>query len=184
VTTSVDNLYKEKREKYSAEVMNQVEKSILLRTLDRLWRDHIITIDQLRQVIYLRSYGQRDPLNEYKTEAFNLFQSLVAGLKEQATSQLMRVEIQFQDPGADDLLPDEDELPEMEAFHLDATTGENDAGGDLAVLSPPAKPARKASAKAPKLNPKDPATWGKVARNDMCPCGSGKRYKHCHGAFI
>jgi preprotein translocase subunit SecA len=135
-------------------------------------------------VIYLRSYGQRDPLNEYKTEAFNLFQSLVSGLKEQATSQLMRIEIQFQDQGDDDLLPDEDELPEMEAFHLDATTGENDAGGDVAVLSPPARPARKAATKAPKLNPKKPETWGKIARNDMCPCGSGKRYKHCHGTFV
>ena len=186
VTTAVDGIYGQKRETYGAEIMNQVEKSVILRTLDRLWRDHIITIDHLRQVIYLRSYGQRDPLNEYKTEAFNLFQALVNNLKEQVTSQLMRVEIKFQEPG-DDLLPDEDELPEMEAHHIDATTGEDDVGEGMPVLAP-AKPARKAAAKtaakAPKLDPKNPETWGKVARNDMCPCGSGKRYKHCHGAYV
>jgi preprotein translocase subunit SecA len=186
VSTTVDNFYTSKREKYTLDVMNQVEKSVLLRTLDRLWRDHIITIEQLRQVIYLRSYGQRDPLNEYKTEAFNLFQGLVTGLKEQVTSQLMRVEIQFREAGDDDddMLPDEDELPDMQALHIDATTGENDVGEGAAVLAPPKIPARKTSVKAPKLNPKKPETWGKVARNDMCPCGSGKRYKHCHGAFI
>ncbi len=175
-TTTVDNYYSQKRETYGAEVMNQVEKSVLLRTLDRLWRDHIITIDHLRQVIYLRSYGQRDPLNEYKTEAFNLFQALVAGLKEQVTSQLMRVEIKYQEPG-DDLLPDEDELPDMEAFHIDATTGENDVGEGIPLNTP----SKKSTAK---LDPKKPETWGKVARNDMCPCGSGKRYKHCHGAYV
>jgi preprotein translocase subunit SecA len=184
VTTTVDTFYADKRKKYTPEVMDQVEKSVLLRTLDRLWRDHIITIDQLRQVIYLRSYGQRDPLNEYKTEAFNLFQALVTGLKEQVTSQLMRVEIQFREPGDDDMLPDEDELPDMQALHIDATTGENDVGEGEVLAPSRKKPTRKAAAKAPKLDPKNPETWGKVARNDMCPCGSGKRYKHCHGAFI
>ena len=178
VTTTVDTFYGKKRETYTLEVMDQVEKSILLRTLDKLWREHIITIDHLRQVIYLRSYGQRDPLNEYKTEAFNLFQALVGSLKEQVTAQLMRVEIQFQQEG-DDLLPDEDELPDMVAHHIDATTGEDDVAP---VLAKPA--AKKAAAKAPKFNPKKPDTWGKVGRNDMCPCGSGKRYKHCHGAYV
>jgi preprotein translocase subunit SecA len=179
VTTTVDTYYGQKREKFGAEITNQVEKSVLLRTLDRLWRDHIITIDQLRQVIYLRSYGQRDPLNEYKNEAFNLFQGLVSGLKEQVTSQLMRVEIQYQQEG-DDMLPDEDELPDMEAFHIDASTGENDVGEGIPLNTP----VKKKTAKAPKLDPKNPETWGKIARNDMCPCGSGKRYKHCHGAYV
>jgi preprotein translocase subunit SecA len=182
VTTTVDTFYASKREKFGPEVMSQVEKSLLLRTLDRLWRDHIITIDQLRQVIYLRSYGQRDPLNEYKTEAFNLFQALVTGLKEQVTSQLMRVEIEFQQPG-DDMLPSEDELPDMEIHHIDATTGEDDVEQGIPLLSPaPAK--RAAKAKAPKLDPKNPETWGKIGRNDQCPCGSGKRFKHCHGAYV
>jgi preprotein translocase subunit SecA len=176
LTTTVDTYYGKKRETYGPEVMNQVEKSVLLRTLDRLWREHIITIDQLRQVIYLRSYGQRDPLNEYKTEAFNLFQALVSGLKEQVTAQLMRVEIQYQNE-SDDLLPDEDELPDMMAHHIDATTGEDDVGEGILLNTP-------APQKARKLDPKNPETWGKVARNDMCPCGSGKRFKHCHGAYV
>jgi preprotein translocase subunit SecA len=182
VTTTVDTYYASKREKFGADVMNQVEKSLLLRTLDRLWRDHIITIDQLRQVIYLRSYGQRDPLNEYKTEAFNLFQALVTGLKEQVTSQLMRVEIQYQQEG-DDMLPSEDDLPDMQIHHIDATTGEDDVEEGIPLLSP-APPKRSTKAKAPKLDPKNPETWGKVGRNDLCPCGSGKRYKHCHGAYV
>jgi preprotein translocase subunit SecA len=178
VTTTVDNYYGKKRETYGPEIMNQVEKSVLLRTLDKLWREHIITIDHLRQVIYLRSYGQRDPLNEYKTEGFNLFQALVTGLKEQVTAQLMRVEIKYQQDG-DDLLPDEDELPDMQAHHIDATTGEDDVGEGSQMFAPTL-----ALKTGPKLDPKNPETWGKVARNDICPCGSGKRFKHCHGAYV
>ncbi len=186
VTTTVNTFYGSKREKFGADVMSQVEKAVLLRTLDKLWREHIISVDYLRQVIYLRSYGQRDPLNEYKTESFNLFSSMVTGLKEAVTSQMMRVEIQHQQPGDDDdMLPDEDELPEMEAHHFDLTTGLDDVGEG----EPVAKPTRgkKAAAKpkpALKFNPKKPETWGEVARTAMCPCGSGKRYKHCHGAFV
>jgi preprotein translocase subunit SecA len=182
VTTTTDTYYGSKREKYGADVMGQVEKAVLLRTLDKLWREHIITIDYLRQVIYLRSYGQRDPLNEYKTEAFNLFSSMVTGLKEAVTSQMMRVEVQRQQAGDDDMLPDEDELPDMEAHHLDLTTGLDDVG-EGEVVTTPARGKKAAAKAAPKFNPKKPETWGQVARNDMCPCGSGKRYKHCHGAF-
>ena len=181
VNKAADSLYESKRKKYGPEVMDQVEKAVILRTLDRLWRDHIVTVDYLRQVIHLRGYGQRDPLNEYKTEAFNLFQALVTGLKEAVTGQVMRVEVQTRETDEDDdMLPDEDELPLMQAHHLDATTGEDDVGeGD--VMLAPAKPKR---GKAAKLDPKKPETWGKVARNDACPCGSGKRYKHCHGTYV
>ena len=161
--------------------MDQVEKAVLLQTLDRLWREHIITVDYLRQVIHLRGYGQRDPLNEYKTEAFNLFSGLLANLKAAVTGQMMRIEVQTRAAGDDDMLPDEDELPDMEAHHMDLTSGEDDVGeGELTLAAPP--PAR-GKAK-PKLDPKNPETWGKVGRNDACPCGSGKRYKHCHGAYV
>ena len=177
VTKAADERYAAKREKYGPEIMSQVEKTFLLRTLDQLWRDHIITVEQLRQVIHLRGYGQRDPLNEYKTEGYSLFESMVDRLRENVTAQLMRVEIQMRSP--DDLpdLPDEDELPLMEAHHIDATTGEDDVG-EGAGLALAQRPATKAA-----VDPKNPATWGKVSRNDPCPCGSGKRYKHCHGAF-
>jgi preprotein translocase subunit SecA len=182
LTKAVDQVYGQKREKYTPAIMNQVEKAVFLQTLDRLWREHIVTVDYLRQVIHLRGYGQRDPLNEYKTEGLSLFQHMVEQLKENVTAQLMRAEIQTRpmDGSFDDMLPDEDELPEMEGHHFDPLTGED----DMAATSIPAAAAVLASRPAPKLDPKNPETWGKVARNDMCPCGSGKRYKHCHGALV
>ena len=178
VQTAADTIYAQKREKFGNEVMNQVEKAVLLQTLDKLWRDHIVTVDHLRQVIHLRGYGQRDPLNEYKSEAFNLFSELLHVLKSKVTSQIMRVEVQSKLTN-DDMLPDEDELPMMEAHHIDATSGDDDVGEGLLTL---AKPVPKRAAVA--LDPKDPETWGKVSRNDPCPCGSGKRFKHCHGAYV
>ena len=179
VVTTANTHYASKRGKYGKEVMDQVEKAVLLQTLDRLWREHIVTVDYLRQVIHLRGYGQRDPLNEYKTEAFNLFSALLGNLKEAVTGQMMRIEVQTRAQG--DLLPDEDDLPDMEAHHIDLSSGADDVGeGELKLSSPP----RRTKTRTAKINPKDPATWGKVGRNDACPCGSGKRYKHCHGAYV
>ena len=100
--------------------MQQVEKAVLLQTLDHLWREHIVTVEHLRQVIHLRGYGQRDPLNEYKTEGFTLFEAMIGRLREMTTSQIMRVEIAAA-ARADDMLPDEDDLPPMVAHHIDAT---------------------------------------------------------------
>ena len=99
VTKAADELYQAKREKFTPAIMQQVEKAVVLQTLDQLWRDHIVTVEQLRQVIHLRGYGQRDPLNEYKTEGFNLFEAMISKLRETATAQVMRVEIQSQAPG-------------------------------------------------------------------------------------
>ena len=186
VSKAVDAVYEQKRSKYTPDIMQQVEKAVLLQSLDKLWREHIITVDYLRQVIHLRGYGQRDPLNEYKTEGYTLFSDMVANLKKQVTSQLMRVEIQTRP--MDDMLPGEDELPEMVAHHIDATTGEDDVGEGTPVLTATRPQVRAAGAPLVQasggLDPKDPSTWGKVARNDQCPCGSGKRYKHCHGALV
>ena len=180
VTKAADELYNAKRTKFGPEIMGQVEKAVLLRTLDNLWREHIVTVDQLRQVIHLRGYGQRDPLNEYKTEGFSLFEAMVTKLRENATGQVMRVEIQARPPGSelenDDMLPDEDDLPLMEAHHLDALTGQDELTGGLMLLNEP-------DTRTLAIDPKNPATWGKIARNDTCPCGSGKKYKHCHGAY-
>jgi preprotein translocase subunit SecA len=186
VMTAADEHYAGKRQQYGPEIMNQVEKTFLLRTLDQLWRDHIITVEQLRQVIHLRGYGQRDPLNEYKTEGYNLFESMVNRLRENVTGQVMRVEVQMRDASELTELPDEDELPEMAAHHIDATTGEDDVNEGGLLLIDMAKPARgKAEQRTkPAIDPNDPRTWGKVARNDPCPCGSGKRYKHCHGKLV
>jgi preprotein translocase subunit SecA len=136
-----------------------VEKEILLRTLDQLWREHIITLEHLRQAVALRGYGQRDPLNEYKSEGFALFEQMVARLRELVTGQLMRVEIS-QNP--QDMFDDDEELPEMHIENFD------DDGYELP---------------SEEFDPDNPATWGDIGRNQLCPCGSGKKFKHCHGAY-
>ena len=157
-----------KSAQFGPEVMRYVEKSILLQTLDHLWREHLVMLDHLRQVIGLRGYGQRDPLQEYKSEAYNLFESLTSNLREAVTAQLMRVEI----------VPPEQqpELPQMEAHKLDPNTGEDEIALAQASLAPPATTGQR--------DPNNPATWGKVGRNEDCPCGSGKKFKHCHGKYV
>ena len=176
VTKAADELYAAKREKFTPDIMQQVEKAVVLQTLDQLWRDHIVTVEQLRQVIHLRGYGQRDPLNEYKTEGFNLFEAMISKLREISTAQVMRVEIHTQQKG--DLLPDEDELPMMAAHHIDATSGED----EVTIAAMPMFGQATTTVRA-NVDPKKPETWGKVSRNDPCPCGSGKKFKHCHGTF-
>ena len=159
----VDEHMAAKAAQFGPDVMRYVEKSILLQTLDHLWREHLVMLDHLRQVIGLRGYGQRDPLQEYKSEAFALFEGLIAHLREAVTAQLMRVEI---------VPPQEQELPEMEAHKLNPNTGEDEMAFAQASLAP-VPPSQR--------DPQNPATWGKVGRNEDCPCGSGRKYKHCHG---
>jgi preprotein translocase subunit SecA len=161
---------------WGPDVMRYVEKSILLQSLDHLWREHLLMLEHLRQVIGLRGFGQRDPLNEYKSEAFQLFESLLSHLREAVTAQLMRVEIMQAPP------PEPQNLPFMEAHHINPATGED----DMAMSDAVATLARNAGAgvsSSVARDPKDPATWGKVGRNEVCPCGSGKKFKHCHGRF-
>ena len=175
ITRRADEFMAAKVAKWGADVMRYVEKSILLQTLDHLWREHLVMLDHLRQVIGLRGYGQRDPLNEYKAEAFALFEAMVSHLREAVTAQLMRVEIVQQPPA------EEQQLPYMEAHHLNPNTGE-----DALTLAGPltaASVASEADAAVAERNPKDPTTWGKVGRNEACPCGSGKKFKHCHGRY-
>jgi preprotein translocase subunit SecA len=166
---------------WGPDVMRYVEKSILLQSLDHLWREHLVMLDHLRQVIGLRGYGQRDPLNEYKAEAFSLFEAMVAHLREAVTAQLMRVEVVQQPPAEEQ----PQQLPFMEAQHLDPTSGENEMAASAAFGSATVAPAFAGNGGdvAVARNPKDPTTWGKVGRNEACPCGSGKKYKHCHGKF-
>jgi preprotein translocase subunit SecA len=163
----VDEHMAAKVAQWGPDVMRYVEKTMLLQTLDHLWREHLIMLEHLRQVVGLRGYGQRDPLNEYKAEAFNLFEEMTAHLREAVTSQLMRVEI----------VPPEQqpELPPMEAHKLNPDTGEDEMSLANMALSPPTAPADR--------DPNNQATWGKVGRNENCPCGSGKKFKHCHGRF-
>jgi preprotein translocase subunit SecA len=159
---------------WGPDVIRYVEKSILLQTLDHLWREHLLMLEHLRQVIGLRGYGQRDPLNEYKAEAFSLFETMIANLREGVTAQLMRVEIMQQPP------PEEQPLPYMEAHKIDPQTGEDEIGAQARLV--PAMAGNNGGAAAAR-DPQNPASWGKVGRNENCPCGSGKKYKHCHGRY-
>jgi preprotein translocase subunit SecA len=179
-----DEAYTARVEKNSAEVMTYVEKQVLLQTLDHLWREHLVTLDHLRQVIGWRGYAQRDPLNEYKSEAFDLFNELIGHLREQVTGQLMRIEVVFQQP--------EPELPPMFAQHLDPATGENEleyangGSGSFGGAGPAlgfAAAELSGDTAVLERDPHNPTSWGKVGRNEVCPCGSGKKYKHCHGRF-
>ena len=196
----VDEKASAKSDEMGPELYRQIEKMVLLQTLDHLWREHIVTLEHLRQVIGFRAYGQRDPLNEYKSEAFVLFEALLGKLREATTGQLMHVELTG---GEDPPILQPAELPPMEAHHVDATTGLDEFAGtqeippeiarelamvDAAIAAsgrPRTEPDRRAplqTRKAPGgVDGADPATWGKVSRNAVCPCGSGKKYKHCHG---
>jgi preprotein translocase subunit SecA len=173
ITRRADEWMAGKVAKWSPDVMRYVEKSVLLQTLDHLWREHLVMLEHLRQVIGLRGYGQRDPLNEYKAEAFSLFEAMVAHLREAVTAQLMRVEI-VQSPPTEESA----QLPYMEAHKVDPTTGEDEMAPALAPALVGNGNGAQAERKA-----NDPSTWGKVGRNELCPCGSGKKFKHCHGKF-
>jgi preprotein translocase subunit SecA len=170
---AADESYAARVERNSPEAMRYIEKQVVLQTLDHLWREHLVTLDHLRQVIGWRGYAQRDPLNEYKSEAFELFDGLITHLREHTTAQLMRVEVRFEEPQPNP------ELPPMQAHHLNPLTGEDEmAVADLAML----QTSNKASPSA--VDPANPETWGRVGRNEPCPCGSGKKFKHCHGAYV
>jgi preprotein translocase subunit SecA len=148
-----------------------VEKSITLQILDQDWKEHLSELDNLRAVIHLRAYGQRDPLNEYKTEAFSRFEAFLSGFREHVCAILSHVEISASDLTAA-LAPKEQELVTR---HEDPRLAEGEA--------PPPEPLAPimTRAAATTIDPQDPSSWGKVRRNAPCPCGSGKKYKHCHG---
>ena len=179
---AADVAYQERVERNSPEAMRYVEKQVILQSLDHLWREHLVTLDHLRQVIGWRGMAQRDPLNEYKSEAFELFQQLIAQWHEAVIAQMMRIEVRFQPP--------EPETPPMQFQHLDPQTGLNDepfgnisepvtAGAFGAVEVTASDSLGEVDVAA--RDPEKPATWGRVGRNEACPCGSGKKYKHCHG---
>ena len=154
-------------------VMRQVEKSIVLQSIDGLWREHLVTLDHLSKVVGWRGIAQRDPLSEYKQEAYELFQSLLENLRELVTTQLSHVELQPRP-----VAPPTADLSALRETHIDPLTGENDAdGGDTVADS------LGATGGDPSLKPIDPALLVGVSRNAPCPCGSGKKFKHCHGQF-
>jgi preprotein translocase subunit SecA len=165
IRDAADGVIAAKNEKYG-QVMRQVEKSILLQSIDGLWREHLVMLDHLSKVVGWRGIAQRDPLNEYKQEAYELFQALLGNLRELVTTQMGHIEIQMRPPEP----PPAIDPALLATTHIDPVTGENDAVGD--------------DSDEGALAPLDPKLLVGLSRNAPCPCGSGKKVKHCHGAFV
>jgi len=169
---AADNFMAEKVSRTGPDVFRRVEKAIVLQRLDHSWKEHLLTLDHLRQGINLRAFGQRDPLNEYKAEAFMLFQSMLGTLREGVTQTLSHVEV---DPAAGTL----NMVPTVDKTKL-VETRQDPAAAPAPKEQPPVS-------RLPSTNKtfdqNDPASWTNLSRNAVCPCGSGKKYKHCHGAL-
>jgi preprotein translocase subunit SecA len=179
VLLAADRKMAEKAVNFGAEIMRSIEKSLLLQVLDQMWKEHLLRLDHLRQGIGLRAYGQRDPLNEYKTEAFSLFENMLDQLRERVTAILAHVELQLAEP-ADFAPPPPRQMVETRQDPAFAMAGGGDPlERDEALAAAPTPVTTRQAATA--LDPNDPSTWGRVSRNAPCPCGSGKKYKHCHG---
>ncbi len=179
---AVDEAAAKRVAKHGKERMQQVEKSVLLETLDAAWREHLTTLDHLRSVIGLRGYAQRDPLNEFKSEAFELFDGMMNRLRTDVTKHLSVDPV----PSARDVAP---EIPEAIRAAMQSPAAPEPAGtlvgaseNSPADAPPPDDPRAGTPLRTThEADPNDPSTWGKVGRNDACPCGSGKKFKQCHG---
>jgi preprotein translocase subunit SecA len=175
LTDITDRLMAEKAANVGPDVMRMVEKSLVLQLLDQTWKEHLLTLDHLRQGIGLRAYAQRDPLNEYKREAFDLFEQMLDGLRDRVTTVLAQVQFQT--------APDEEafQRPEQEMHETRVDPAMKDAPDAAEEPGPAQVTPISTRQAADELDPNDPDTWGRVPRNAPCPCGSGKKYKHCHG---
>ena len=173
------DIYKSKEEAYSSELMHNAVKYILLTTLDQVWKDHLYSLDHLRQGISLRAYAQKDPLSEYKREAFNLFEQMLNNLKELFIQTIYHFHIDLKHVQKEDVSLEYKKLQKnMRESREDPAFSKYNAGSSLETDLKPV-----VSRIDPKdRNPDDPTSWGRVSRNELCPCGSGKKYKYCHGA--
>ncbi|MEO9132305.1 MAG: preprotein translocase subunit SecA, partial [Sphingomonas sp.] len=180
VAEAADAMVAEKSAQLEPESWIQVEKSILLQNLDHHWKEHLATLDALRQVVHLRAYAQKTPLNEYKQEAFQLFERMLGAIREDVTRTIAHAEFQMQAP------PPLPTLPDFITTHFDPFSGEDDSGyvdGGTRGLVTTRLPSLSIPQPDGSDMGEDPADWeGKVSRNAPCPCGSGRKYKHCHGA--
>jgi preprotein translocase subunit SecA len=162
---SADEFMSDKAAQFGPETMRSIEKQVLLQTIDGKWREHLLRLEHLRSVVGFRGYAQRDPLNEYKNEAFQLFESLLENLREDVTQKLSQIRPMSQE--------------EQEAMMRQIL--ESQARMRQPALEPAAAEAAPAGEPLAGFDEADPATWGNPGRNDACPCGSGKKFKHCHG---
>jgi len=178
IMTAVDKKAAERVANFGPELIRYAEKAILLETLDHDWREHIIQLDHLRQYVALRGYGQRDPLNEYKGEAFTLFESLLGRMRAGVIRKLMHFQV-AQEPIPQLVDPS---MQSMRASHIDPLTGEDEFSVPQTAASAGVRTVIRDRDVA--VDPNNPQTWGKVQRNAPCPCGSGRKFKHCHGALV
>ncbi len=178
-----DKKMAEKVALYTPDVMRSVEKTLLLQILDQTWKDHLLSLDHLRQGISLRAVGQRDPLNEYKTESFTMFEEMLSQLRFNVTELLCHLELSFESDDDLEFLPQPSIQTDVYETRLDpalmGAPGNFDEGELYGDEPLPQGTVRYATGED--KNPTDPTTWGKVSRNAPCPCGSGKKYKFCHG---
>jgi preprotein translocase subunit SecA len=172
---AVDAAAEAKATAFGPEIIRFIEKSLLLQVFDTVWKEHLLALDHLRQGIGLRAYGQRDPLNEYKSEAFALFNAMLDDMRERVCFMLSRVELSSEPPQP---LP-EPAFNRMVTSHP-APDGSIGTGGAVAEM----EPLSLAMGTIAAFNPNDPATWTATPRNAPCPCGSGNKYKHCHGRMV
>ena len=180
VRDAANAMVAEKAAGFDPETWASVEKSILLQNLDHHWKEHLATLDALRQVVHLRAYAQKTPINEYKQEAFSLFQRMLDSIRLDVTKTIAHAQFQLQMPAE---LP---ELPDFITTHFDPFTGDDNSrdidAGSLGLISNQRPPLQIPRPDGSDLS-EDPANWeGRVNRNAPCPCGSGRKYKHCHGA--
>ncbi|MEM8576530.1 MAG: preprotein translocase subunit SecA [Pseudomonadota bacterium] len=161
---STDQMMSEKAEAFGPDNMRMIEKQVLLETIDRKWREHLLRLEHLRSVVGFRGYAQRDPLNEYKNEAFQLFEGMLDSLRTDVTRTLARIRPMTEEEIAERMEAQKAQQAELERAAMAASLPE---------------PTEKAKAKG--FDENDPTTWGNPGRNDPCPCGSGKKFKHCHG---
>jgi preprotein translocase subunit SecA len=158
----------------------QVEKSVLLQNLDHHWKEHLSTLDALRQVIHLRAYAQKTPINEYKQEAFALFERMLTLIREDVTKVLAHAQFMTEP------MPTLPQMPDIFTTHVDPLTGEDNSYDDMSgmgLITTRLPPLQVVQPTADDIG-EDPDSWvGVVSRNAPCPCGSGQKYKHCHGAI-
>jgi preprotein translocase subunit SecA len=184
IRAAADEKMERKIGETDSSIWRQVEKQVLLDRLDHHWKEHLATLDALRQVVFLRAYAQKQPINEYKREAFGLFESMLEAIREDVTKILLTSQLRMAPPPPP-TLPD---LPDFLTGHIDPLTGfDNSADGDgsesrAALFGSLAGSARAAA--SPGGAAENPFAGQDISRNAPCPCGSGNKYKHCHGALV
>ena len=168
----INTLFQVKEQQIGSETMRQLEKHIMLSVLDNAWKEHLSSMDYMRQGIYLRGYAQQDPKQAFKSESFQLFSQMLARIKTEVTQMLARIRIRSEEEVAA-MEAEQQRLAERMARQMQVSGGGAPAGGALGMEAP--APQQDAATLEPVV------TGPKVGRNDPCPCGSGKKYKHCHG---